>query len=220
MPYYPKNKVITNLFSNGFPIVKISDLSAYTGPYYKVSSGKMFIGDNPNSRRYPEEIINLNDTPLEEETPILTQIATSLTSTTPQNQSIVYNYVGALEEKPNSKLIPTPFYPSPLSKDYKRGYFTRYFAKQVNDYSFIEIDSKTYKNLQQKNSEYLWELYYTAEIPWQISGDVNKVYSTNKKVVEIQQKNNFRGLSKFLRENYLKFYLDKDGRKVGYVNIK
>lgn len=59
-----------------------------------------------------------------------------------------------------------------------------------------------------------------TEFPWQISGDVNKVFTTNKNIVEIQEKNNFKGLSKFLRENYLKFYLDKDGRKVGYVNLK
>ena len=96
----------------------------------------------------------------------------------------------------------------------------RYSSKQVNDYSFVEINDKTYKNLLQKNSEYLWELYYVTELPWQISGDVDKVYNTNKNIIELQEKKKFKGLSNFLNQNYLKFYLDKDGRKVGYVTLK
>lgn len=219
MPYYPKNKVLTNLFSNGSPIVKLIDLSPYTGPYYKLSNGKMFIGATPNSRRYPEEIINLDEIILDDDSPVTNQISDS-TTTTNTNAEIISDYLGVLEEIPSVKKIPVPFFPKPTPQDYKRGYFTRYFSKQVNDYSFIEISEKTYKNLLQKNSEYLWELYYVTEFPWQISGDVNKVFTTNKNIVEIQEKNNFKGLSKFLRENYLKFYLDKDGRKVGYVNLK
>ena len=219
MPYYPKNKVLTNLFSNGSPIVKLIDLSPYTGPYYKLSNGKMFIGNNPNSRRYPEEIINLDEIILEDDSIVSTQIADS-TITLNTNVEIISDYLGALEEIPSVRKTPTPYYPQPTLQDYKRGYFTRYFVKQINDYAFIETNEFTYKNLLQKNSEYLWELYYVTEIPWQISGDVNKVYNTNKNIVEIQEKKEFKKLSKFLKNNYLKFYLDKDGRRVGYVNEK
>lgn len=218
MPYYPKNKIQTNLFTNSDRVVQVSTLEPYTGPYYKLSNGKMYKGATPQSFRYPEEIIDLRNLTRRPDSPVLSKITTLSTPNT--NINVVGNYIAALEDKPTPRQIPTPFYPKPTPQEYKRGYITRYFAKQINDYSFIEIDSKTYKNLQQKNSEYLWELYYTAEIPWQISGDVSKVYNTNKRVVEIQEKNKFRGLSVFLRENYLKFYLDKDGRKVGYVNLK
>lgn len=219
MPYYPKNKIQTNLFSNGGDMVKASDLGPYTGPYYKLSSGKMFIGSTPNSRRYPEEIINLNDIVVGEDNVITNKLSTSSTlSTVTPNQTLVFDYVGALEEKPSSKLVPTPFYPKPTLQDYKRGYFTRYFTKQINNYSFIEIDKSTYENLSNNNSKYLWELYYITEIPWQISGDASKVYSTNEKVVNIQENKQFKGLSTFLRKNYLKFYLDKD--KVGALKNK
>ena len=219
MPYYPKNKVLTNLFSNGSPIVKVIDLSPYTGPYYKLSNGKMFIGATPNSRRYPEEIINLEEIILTDDSPLTNQISDS-TITTNTNVETISDYLGALEEIPKVKKIPIPFFPKTTPQDYKRGYFTRYFSKQVNDYSFTEINDKTYKNLLQKNSEYLWELYYVTELPWQISGDVDKVYNTNKNVIELQEKKKFKGLSNFLNQNYLKFYLDKDGRKVGYVTLK
>lgn len=218
MPYYPKNKIQTNLFTNSDRVVQVSTLEPYTGPYYKLSNGKMYKGATPQSFRYPEEIIDLSTISRTPNSPVVSKTTNSSIPNT--SMGTVGNYIAALEDKPTSRLIPTPFYPKPNPQEYKRGYITRYFAKQINDYSFIEIDSKTYKSLQQKNSEYLWELYYTAEIPWQISGDVNKVYNTNKRVVEIQEKNKFRGLSVFLRENYLKFYLDKDGRKVGYVNLK
>ena len=218
MPYYPKNKIQTNLYTNSDSMVQVSTLEPYTGPYYKLSNGKMYKGSNPQTFRYPEEIIDLNNIQVKPTSPVVSKVAP--TSTENINSEIVGNYITALEDKPDSRLIPTPFYPSPTPKDYKRGYFTRYFAKQVNDYSFIEINNKTYKNLSQNNSEYLWELYYVTELPWQISGDVDKVYNTNKNVIELLEKKKFKGLSNFLNQNYLKFYLDKDGRKVGYVTLK
>lgn len=219
MPYYPKNKIITNLYTSSDNVVQVSTLEPYVGPYYKLSNGKTYKGATPQSFRYPEEIIDLNSLSRKPNSPVTNKIATPST-TSILNSDIIGNYIEVLEDKPVSRFLPTPYYPTPSPTDYKRGYFTRYFAKQVNDYSFIEINDKTYKNLSQNNSEYLWELYYVTKIPWQISGDVNKVYNTNKNIVEIQEKNKFRGLSTFLRKNYLKFYLDKDGRKVGYVNEK
>ena len=204
-------------------MVKMSDLGPYTGPYYKLSSGKMFVGATPKANRYPEEIINLDDIVVGEDNAVTNRIATPsrVTTTSTVNETLVYNYVGnlPLDNKPTPRLVPTPFYPKPTPQDYKRGYFTRYFAKQVNNFAFIEINQSTFSSLSQNNSEYLWELYYVTEIPWQISGDVTKVYSTNEKVVAIQEKDKFKGLSTFLRNNYLKFYLDKDGRKVGSVKV-
>ena len=218
MPYYPKNKIKTNLYTNGPNVFQVSTMESYTGPYYMLSNGQMFKGATPNTFRYPEEIVNLNNTTPQPTSPVINKTATL--SIPNSNVDMIGNYITALEDKPNNRLIPTPFYPQPTPKDYKRGYITRYFTKQINNYSFIEINESTYKNLFQKNSEYLWELYYVTEIPWQISGDINKVYNTNKNIIEIQEKKNFKGLSKFLRDNYIKFYLDKDGRKVGYINLK
>ena len=213
MPYYPKNKIQTNLYSNGKSLVNASTLALYTGPYYKVSNGQMFIGQNPQSNRYPEELIDIFDFPEIDET-----ITNTVVSTT--SGETVGQYVQNLKDKPTDKQIPIPFYPKPTPQDYKKGYFTRYFAKQINNFSFIEINRQTYLNLFQNNSEYLWELYYVTEIPWQISGDVNKVYHTNENVVKLQERNKFRGLSDFLRKNYLKFHLDKEGRKVGEVKMR
>ena len=49
MPYYPKTKIQTDLFSNG-ELVKASDLSPYVGPYYKLSTGQRYLGATPQAR--------------------------------------------------------------------------------------------------------------------------------------------------------------------------
>ena len=56
------------------------------------------------------------------------------------------------------------------------------------------------------NDEYLWQLYKTTSFPWQISGNIEKVLDTNRKIVKLEEKNGFMGLSLFLKEDYLKFY--------------
>ena len=48
MPYYPANKIQTNLFSNG-ELIRLSDLTIYTGPYYKLSNGQAFAGKDPQA---------------------------------------------------------------------------------------------------------------------------------------------------------------------------
>jgi hypothetical protein len=207
MPYYPKNKIQTNLYSNGEDLVNANSLASYIGYYYKLSNGKMYIGKNANSQRYPEELIFFTPPEDEESTKIINNITYSDTNV---NNTIVSTYVGNLENEPQRQLIPVPYYCNPKEKDYQRGYITRYFAKQINNYSFIEIDETTYKKLNSKNSEYLWELYYVTKIPWQIRGKATNVYKTNENIVFIQEKNNFKGLSQFLRKNYVKYYIGEE----------
>ena len=36
------------------------------------------------------------------------------------------------------------------------------------------------------------------------------MYKTNENIVFIQEKNNFKGLSQFLRKNYVKYYIGED----------
>lgn len=208
MPYYPKTKIQTNLFANG-ELVKISDLSSYTGPYYKLSTGEKYVGINPQSNRYPEELVN----PLElgeelAQQGLYTQLQTSTVPTSSLN-----TYVQNLELPPTSQKVPVPFYPQPTSQSYQIGYFDRYFAKQVNASNFIEVDKSTFENLAGHNSEYLWQLYNVTSIPWQITGNVENVYKTNRNLVRLSEKNGFNGLSLYLKENYIKFYQGLDKNK-------
>jgi hypothetical protein len=200
MSYYPKTKIQTNLFSNG-ELIKISDLSSYIGPYYKLSTGQRYIGATPQARRYPDELIDPSELTSIPTQGLFTEIQTSFSST-----SSINTYVQNLKEIPTTKIVPTPFYPEPNSQDYEIGYFPRYFAKQVNALKFIEINKKTFENMSSHNDQYLWQLYKTTSLPWQISGDIEKVLNTNRKIVKLEEKNGFNGLSLFLKENYLQFY--------------
>tara|TARA_B110000503_G_scaffold77759_1_gene119754 strand:- start:319 stop:978 length:660 start_codon:yes stop_codon:yes gene_type:complete len=204
MPYYPKNKVQINLYTNGKDLVRVSDLSSYTGFYYKTYTGQSFVGKTPNSNRYPEELINPLDL-ITPSTDIQTQIVNNRIV---DNQNSVY--IRSLNELPQPRKVPTPFYPKPSPNQYITGYFSRYFAKQVNDTDFTEIDNRTYDGISSHNSEYLWELYNVVTIPWQLTGDVENVYQTNLNLVKIQEKKGFIGLSIFLNKNYIKFYKGKD----------
>jgi len=200
MPYYPKTKIQTNLFSNG-GLIKASDLSSYVGPYYKLSTGQRYVGATPQARRYPDELIDLVELVPVPTQGLFTEIQTSLVST-----GSVNTYIQNLDEIPTSKQIPVPYYPEPTSQEYSVGYFPRYFAKQVNAMIFIEIDKKTFDNMSSHNDAYLWQLYKTISLPWQISGNIETVINTNRKVVKLEEKNGFTGLSLFLKENYVKFY--------------
>lgn len=200
MPYYPKTKIQTDLFSNG-ELVKASDLSPYVGPYYKLSTGQRYVGATPQDRRYPDELINPIELVSTQPQGLFTEIQTSFVST-----GSVNTYVQNLNEIPTNKKVPVPYYPEPTSQDYSVGYFTRYFAKQVNAVIFIEINKKTFDNMSSHNNAYLWQLYKTTSLPWQISGNIENVINTNRKIVKLEEKNGFTGLSLFLRENYIKFY--------------
>jgi hypothetical protein len=206
MPYYPQTKIQTNLFSNG-ELIRSSDFTSYVGPYYKLSTGDRFVGQNPQVLRYPELLIDLKDFQQPTDSQLTKQAPNFSTLTE------LGNYTQNLKEQYVSRKVPIPYYPQPTQQDYQIGYFTRYFAKQANDTTFIEINQSTFENLSQHNSEYLWELYNVTSFPWQINGNVENVFKTNRNIVRLEEKNSFIGLSRFLKENYIKFYQGADQNK-------
>lgn len=206
MPYYPKSKIQTNLFSNG-ELLKSSDFTNYIGPYYKVSNGQKYAGKDPQSFRYPELLIDLKelaDLQQPQTSDLFTQRPSIINPATSLIESS--NYVENLKESYVSRKVPVPYYPEPTEQDYQIGYFTRYFVKQVNAIKFTEISKKTFDSISTHSEEYLWQLYNPTSIPWQISGDIEKVLNTNRKIIRLEEKNGFYGFSLFLKKDYLKFY--------------
>jgi hypothetical protein len=204
MPYYPKSKIQTNLFSNG-EFSRSSNGSTYIGPYYKLSDGTKYVGINPQSLRYPDELLDLT-TP---DPTITSEIFTKLQPPTLETLSL-NTYSQNIKITPTPQKIPTPFYPQPTNQDYTTGYFSRYFAKQINASIFIEINQLTFQNLSENNSEYLWQLYNVTSIPWQISGNIENIYKTNQNLVKLAEKNGFQGLEFYLKNNYTKFYIPSE----------
>ena len=198
MPYYPKNRIQTNLYTNGGEYSIKSTGENYIGYYYKLYNNTIFTGKTPN------------DLPNQELTPYLETIEDNplLVIVEPFLDPEVSNY-NILSEKPSPKQIPLPYYPNPTSNDYLLGEFQRYFMKQINALLFTEISKKDYTALINKNETYLWQLYTPISIPWEVSGDKDQVQQTNKRITLLtEQQNKIFGFSQFIEKTggYLKFY--------------
>ena len=58
--YYPKSKIQTNLYTNGYELAYLSTLDNYVGFYYKTYDGKYFSGkSNPTSSQRKKALTTL-----------------------------------------------------------------------------------------------------------------------------------------------------------------
>lgn len=217
--YIPKNKITTNLFTNTGEFITKQTQEIYIGFYWKTYEGRFFTGKTPNDLpTYELEKIKK----VEEGFNVLNnQSEIALMDTPfpfgdnlglPYNESLVIGYSKLKKinlNKSSRKNLPNSFYPKPTPEDYELGVFTRYFVVKSNENLYWEVDKDTYSNILSKNEEWLWELYIPFKLQWTLKGDKKEVYETNKKETQTQEKNLKKtGLSKFLRDDYLKFYKD------------
>lgn len=114
---------------------------------------------------------------------------------------IYYTYTSTPSPSVSKPLVTTdvpPLFPTP--KDYENGVFTRYFKKKRNEFLFDELTKDQYNSVDTT-------LYITFQIQWQLVGDKNTTYTTNRNMVLLaEQRNNIYGLQSFLKEDYLKYY--------------
>jgi hypothetical protein len=215
--YIPKNKIITNLFSQNNDLIYKSDQRKYTGYYYKTYDGKYFTGKNPNDG-INEELIKISPTEVGYDQNALqskiafTDAPTILESinTPGYSEKMIVNY-SLLKNinlnEPTYKHLPTSYYPVPTQDDYNLGVFVRYFCVKVNENIYLEINKDTYDSLNKEKDDWLWELYIPFQLLWTITGKKDEVSQTNKNITLIQEKNLKRkGLQEFLKNNYTKFY--------------
>jgi hypothetical protein len=198
MPYYPKNRIQTNLYTNGGEYNIVDTGENYTGYYYKLYNNTFFTGKTPN------DLINQELIPFVET--IQDQNQFVIVEPFPDPSVNTYNQI---TEIPSPKKLPIPYYPTPTEQDYKIGELQRYFSKQINDTKFTEINKSDFNALVSKDSSYLWELFITISIPWDITGNKDQVEQTNKNITLLTEvKNKVFGFSKFieLTGGYLKFY--------------
>jgi len=100
--------------------------------------------------------------------------------------------------KPSITTNVPPLYPTP--KDYEVGVFTRYFIKKRNEFLFDELTKDQYNNVNTT-------LYIKFQIQWQLVGDKDATYTTNRNMVLVaEQKSNVYGLQSYLKEDYFKYY--------------
>jgi len=216
--YIPKNKILPNLYTNGDEFQVKATSKLYIGYYHKLYNGTLFTGRNPNDGEQSELISSLPDIVTPKTPPeIPTQIAIFRGDADPLIDKSIWNerdvalYTqlrGQSVDNVRRGGLPSPYYPQPTEADYKLGEFQRYFCVKSNELKYTEVNKEQYTKFNKKDSSVSWQYYTSFSLPWDISGDKEKVYQTNKNIVLITEQNiKRRGLQEFLRKNYLKFYL-------------
>ena len=197
--YYPKNKVKTNLKTNGGEF-RDPQGNDYRGDYYELFNGEVRVGKFPISK---DDIK-------------LTRIASIPSRNT--NVSTTNNeYLNQVEYKPQIKVInnsdnPPYFLPQPTEADYRKGAIQRYFCKRVgtSNPTIIEISKDTYDDLVDKKGAYNYVLFQPTKLFWKISGPlfddntlisipIAGIISTNQKIVENTNKY-FKGIKSYLKD--------------------
>lgn len=211
--YYPLSRIITNRYTRGDEFLK-EDGTPYTGRYYTTYTGASFTGPNPVvGENLPLfKAFQRNDKHGER-------------TTTGGRRSLVSNRLGGVgtsdlftaEDEIRTTLTElVPYFPTPLEDDYKRGYFTRYFGKNVSGPGYIiEISKRDWTLIQNGEVETNVLGYEIADMLWQLTGPLNDrrisqyqiqggVYDTNKRVTEGEERT-FRGIINFIGGDYTKF---------------
>jgi len=222
--YYPKSQVKPNLYTNGGEYALSTTKEEYKGYYYKISTGQLFTGKNPNE---PQSILlepltvpnvpTLTQNLPNNSDPIIVPVFPSVQTSTLSNgttstvefpvNSGLYNSYPKRNEFEN-RLLPQ-FNPNPpTQQEQQNGQYTRYFCKRNNDLKYSEIDLNTFTLLSTKSSQIAWDLYTPASVLWQIQGNKNTTYASNQASVSLIEKNlQWYGFSQYFKGDFLKYYL-------------
>ena len=81
--------------------------------------------------------------------------------------------------------------------------------KKNNELIYIEIDKNTFNLLQSRSNTIAWDLYTPLSTLWYIKGNKEQIYKANKGLISlIEQNQKWYGFSKYLKEDFLKYYLE------------
>ena len=233
--YIPKNKIITDLYTEGGEYTKLipnnvgrtpgnlnspTPSTSYVGYYWKSQTGDIFTGRNPNDRPQEKLIPIIAQSDLS----ILEDIDNTLYLAGPdiQTQGEVleyggYNpnrigissytgYISSYGVERNRKL-PFHTYPLPNAKDYELGVYQRYFLQKVTTKEFLEVTRDVYYKIRRKDRNWAFELYQPFTIQWAISGEELEVQDANRNITLLTQRRlRTLGLTQFLGNNYLQYY--------------
>lgn len=207
--YYPQSQIKTNLYTNGGEYSLSTTKQLYKGYYFETSTGKKYTGKTPNDK--PNILLIIPEDTLEEGAPIPPPNKTSPISVLYPNviETPNQNYLN-ITETPKVRYTPTPIFTQPTSQDIEKGIFVRYFCKKNNELIYIETDKENYDLFSQQSPNVAWDLYTAKSVLWNIKGNKQKTYQTNKNIIALfEQKNQWYGFSQYLKEDFLKYYVEE-----------
>lgn len=215
--YYPKSQIKSNLYTNGDKYALSTTQAAYVGYYYSTSGGTNYSGRFPNDGKnillVPLVVPSSNDEGNDSVFPTDTIMVQKLPSEVLGTENVIFNNnlrYSRLSPKQISKnrLLPTPEQPEPTTSDYLKGYFVRYFVKKNNENIFFETSTIFYNLLKSKDSSIAFELYNCIDIQWQLSGNLDQVFSQNKTMIQLMEKElSWNGFFNYFNYNFSQYRL-------------
>lgn len=176
--YYPKSKIISNLYTKGGELVIQSDNSIYKGYYHKLYNGKIYSGKTPEDSPIIELVVISNN-----------QVQTDDTDVDYSQNNLIYNYLKDVDTD-KKLLIPANYIVKPTEDEYKLGEVQRYFLKKINEKLIFEIDKEDFDAIKGKDEKYLFKLFFPFELAWQIGGNRIDVININKKSIHLLEISN------------------------------
>jgi hypothetical protein len=214
--YYPQSQITSNLYTNGNEFSIKGANSSYIGDYWKVSSGKYYTGKNPQDTPNQELVRFTSDRSQIVSDPAIAVSEIALAYDSPYvfnenlyNENEILTYLN-LKKKSIAKypiIIPTYSATLPTQNDYQIGEFRRYFCKKTNEIIYLEISKETYNKLVAQDPKIDFSLYIPFNLPWQLTGNKEQVYKTNKNITELTStRQKLPMLSKYLKMDFTKYY--------------
>jgi hypothetical protein len=197
--YYPQSQIISNLYTNGNEFAYVSSpQTEYIGYYWKTSRGQFFSGKTPQDTSVQELVIlSLTDYATPNQNPVL------------NSPNFTPNDFPAVEyPKYNYKEVISPTYSPtlPTQQDYQLGEMRRYFCKKSNEILYLEISIDTYNKLVSKDSTIAFQYYIPFNLPWQITGTKEQVFTVNRNIVELTMKQQKLPMfDMYLKKDYTKY---------------
>ena len=206
--YYPSSRITPNLYTRG-DLYVLPTGEPYKGKYYLTYKNEAYTGINP--------VVGTNILLLRRGSSDVNLQARILTNRGASTVNIenADRYIAAdTSDQLLTELL--PFNPFPISDDYSRGYFTRYFAKTVSGPGYVlEISPDDYAKIQNGQVADNVLGYQSMSMIWQLTGPLNDtrvsqyqikggVFTTNKRVTEARAVG-FVGLLNYIGGDYTKF---------------
>jgi hypothetical protein len=203
--YYPKSQIKPNLYTNGGEYILLTTKQDYKGYYYEISTGQRFTGKTPQDG--PNIILLIANKSLFKN-PLPTNPVESFPIELIDDESNL-NYFKLQLSPLNIRALPQPIPTLPTSQDQQNGQFTRYFCKRNNELKYLEISKTTYTELSTQAPQIAWDLYTPVSLTWQITGNKNQVYASNKaSAIAIEQNLRWPGFSQYFQDKFLKYYVE------------
>jgi hypothetical protein len=220
--FYPKSQIKTGFYTDGGEYIVGTTKLPYVGKYYKLSNGKIFSGENyndPNSKELilieedekldPISELYYNDAPPASDGDYNPTQTKSYISDISYLSSNTLKYTNLTSKTSSKKQLPKYTPASPTLQDYSKGEFLRYFCKKNNEPIYIEISQDYYEKLASKDSSVLFSLYTPLQVNWLLTGTLPQVYTINKKIVTLAEKENkCIGFTKYFQGKFSKYFLE------------